>query len=373
VTSPIAQLDLGPQLEQLAEELAAATARVMTSRRFILGPELEAFEAEFATYCGVPHAIGVASGSDALELALRAADVGDGDEVITVAHTFIATALAISAVGATPVFVDILRTDGLMDPWCAARAVTERTRAILPVHLYGRCVEMDPILRVARDHDLRVIEDAAQAHGATQRGRRAGSIGDAGCFSFYPSKNLGALGDGGAVITHDAQLACTLRLLRNYGQDRKYHHIVAGRNSRLDELQAAMLRAKLAHLDDFNRARRKIAQRYHTAIVDAEAIRFLSFDFERDAMHQAVLCTSDRDGLRRHLDQAGIQTEVHYPIPCHRQPMYAKFAAVPSLPVTDELAQQVLSLPMYPELSEPQIERVCHAINAWRAPEQQAC
>jgi dTDP-4-amino-4,6-dideoxygalactose transaminase len=366
VSSTIPQLDLGGQLEHLAQELASATARVMTSGQFILGPELEAFEAEFAAYCGVGHAIGVASGTDALELALRAVGIGDGDEVITVSHTFIATALAISAVGATPVFVDVRRNDGLMDPQRAAEAVTNRTRAILPVHLYGRCVEMDPISALARDHDLRVIEDCAQAHGASSRGRTAGSLGDAGCFSFYPSKNLGALGDAGAIITDDPQLASSLRLLRNYGQDRKYHHIVAGRNSRLDELQAAVLRVKLAHLNGFNRARRKIAEQYHAAIGDAHPIRLLDFDPERDAMHQAVLCTPDRDGLRRHLDQAGVQTQVHYPIPCHRQPVYARPASDRPLPVTDQLAKQVLSLPMYPELSEKQTERICRAVNAWR-------
>jgi dTDP-4-amino-4,6-dideoxygalactose transaminase len=365
VSSTIPQLDLELQLEQLADELASATARVMTSRQFILGPELEAFEAEFAAYCGVRHAIGVASGTDALELALRAAGIGDGDEVITVSHTFIATALAISAVGATPVFVDVFSDDGLMDPERAAQAVTDRTRAILPVHLYGRCVEMEPIVGLARDHGLRVIEDCAQAQGASHAGRAAGSIGDVGCFSFYPSKNLGALGDAGAVITDDAQLAYTLRLLRNYGQDRKYHHLIPGRNSRLDELQAAVLRVKLAHLDDFNRARRKIAQRYHAMIGDVGSIRFLSFDPERDAMHQAVLCTPDRAGLRSYLDQLGIQTQVHYPIPCHRQPVYANIASRP-LPVTDQLAEQVLSLPMYPELSESQIGRICRAVNGWR-------
>lgn len=363
----IPQLDLGPQLEALAEELAKATARVFASRQFILGPELEAFESEFAAYCGVRYAIGVASGTDALELALRSVGVGEADEVITVSHTFIATALAITAVGATPVFVDVRRDDGLMDPDRAAEAVTDRTRAIVPVHLYGRCVEMDPLLRLAREHGLRVVEDAAQAHGASIYGRTAGSLGDAGCFSFYPSKNLGALGDGGAVITNDRQLADSLRLLRNYGQDRKYHHLVPGRNSRLDELQAATLRVKLGYLEDFNCARRSIARTYHATVRNSNSIRFLTFDPERDAMHQAVLCTPDRDGLRRHLDHAGIQTQVHYPIPCHRQPVYAGLARARALPVTEELAEQVLSLPLYPELTESQIERICTAVNAWQA------
>lgn len=366
MTPTIPQLDLGPQLEALAEELATATARVIASRQFILGPELEAFESEFAAYCGVRHAIGVASGTDALELALRSVGIGEGDEVITVSHTFIATALAITAVGAKPVFVDVRRDDGLMDPDRAADAVTDRTRAIVPVHLYGRCVEMDRLLRLAREHGLRVVEDAAQAHGASIHGRKAGSLGDVGCFSFYPSKNLGALGDGGAVITNDPQLADSLRLLRNYGQDRKYHHLVPGRNSRLDELQAATLRVKLGYLEDFNCARRSIARTYHATVGKSNSIRFLSFDPGRDAMHQAVLCTPDRDGLRRHLDHAGIQTQVHYPMPCHRQPVYAGLAPVHALPVTEELAGQVLSLPLYPELTESQIERICIAINAWR-------
>lgn len=358
----VPQLDLGPQLELLSEELAAANDRVMRSGHFILGRELEAFEAEFAAYCGVRHAVGVASGSDALELALRAAGIGEGDEVITVAHTFIATALAISAVGAVPVFVDVAASDGLIDCRRVARALTDRTRAILPVHLYGRCVDVEPLLSLARDLDLRVIEDAAQAHGATSGGQVAGSVGDAGCFSFYPSKNLGALGDAGAVVTNDDELAESLRRLRNYGQDRRYHHLVPGRNSRLDEVQAAVLRVKLSHLEGFNAARRDIARRYHESLGSLPGIRLLEFDSESDAMHQAVLCTPRRDELRRQLQRAGIGTQIHYPIPCHRQPIYAQRVPQPSLPVTEKLCDEVLSLPMYPEMTDAQVLHVCNTV-----------
>jgi dTDP-4-amino-4,6-dideoxygalactose transaminase len=362
----VPQVDLGPQLELLSDELAAATARVMSSGQFILGEELETFETEFAAHCGVRHAVGVASGSDALELALRAAGIGDGDEVITVAHTFIATPLAISAVGAVPVFVDVKASDGLMDTRSVEAALTSRTRAIVPVHLYGRCVDVASLITLSRDLGLRVIEDAAQAHGATSRGRPAGSLGDAGCFSFYPSKNLGALGDAGAVVTDDDQLADSLRQLRNYGQDRKYHHRIRGRNSRLDELQAAILRVKLSHLEQFNAARRAIARRYHASLGSRPGVRLLSFDAEADAVHQAVLCTPSRDELRRQLQEAGIETQVHYPIPCHRQPVYARLEPSVSLPVTERLADEVLSLPMYPEMTEAQIAHVCDTVAALR-------
>jgi dTDP-4-amino-4,6-dideoxygalactose transaminase len=361
----VPQLDLGPQLSGLSPELVAAAERVMSSRRFILGAELEAFESEFAAYCGVRHAIGVGSGTDALELALRAGGIKAGDEVITVAHTFVGTAFAIGAVGAVPVFVDVRAEDGLMDPACLQAAVTERTRAIVPVHLYGRCVEMAPVLRVARNHGLRVIEDAAQAHGATCDGHKAGALGDAGCFSFYPSKNLGAFGDGGAVVTDDSDIAASLRLLRNYGESRKYYHVTAGRNSRLDELQAAVLRVKLRHLDSFNASRCRIGESYREATVSSNAIHFLRFDPACDVMHQSVLRASDRDGLQRHLHRKRIQTQIHYPIPCHKQPVGAADWGGLSLPVTEMLAQQVLSLPMYPELSEAQVAAVCDALLDW--------
>jgi dTDP-4-amino-4,6-dideoxygalactose transaminase len=300
-----------------------------------------------------------------LELALRAAGVTPGDEVITVAHTFIATPLAISATGATPVFVDVCEGDGLMDPEAAAAAITSRTSAIVPVHLYGRCVPMAPLMALAERNGLRVIEDAAQAHGALTDGeRRAGTVGDAGAFSFYPTKNLGALGDAGAVVTSDAAIAERLRLLRNYGEIAKYEHAVAGRNSRLDELQAAVLRVKLPHLDAFNAARRAIARRYREEI-SHPALRLLDHDLDRDVLHQAVLYTQAREDLRAHLLEAGIATQIHYPIACHRQAIYAALPAAP-LPVTERLAAGVLSLPLFPELSDAQLDHICTAVNGWR-------
>jgi dTDP-4-amino-4,6-dideoxygalactose transaminase len=365
MTIVIPQFDLRRQLERLDGELAEAHARVLHSGQFILGAEVEAFERAWADACGVAHAVGVASGTDALELALRAAGVGAGDEVITVAHTFVATALAITAVGAVPVYVDVGLQDGLIDPELIEAALTARTRAIIPVHLYGRCANLEPVLRIAAEHGLRVIEDAAQAHGARHRDRAAGAWGDLGCFSFYPTKNLGALGDAGAVVTNDAELAASLRRLRNYGEERKYHHVTPGRNSRLDELQAAVLSVKLAHLAEFNQARGAIAARYRAAVPAGGPLQFLAFDPKADAMHQAVVCARDRDGLRRHLAAAGIATQIHYPVPCHCQPALGRWPARAPLPVTERLADEVLSLPMYPELDDAQVVSVCAALAAW--------
>ena len=364
MSEAVPQFDLRAQMQERSSEIAAAIARVLRSGHFILGSELEAFEAALADYCGVAHAVGVASGTDALELALRAAGIGPGDEVITVSHTFVATPLAVRAVGATPVFVDVAPEDGLMDPGLAAAAVGPRTRAIIPVHLYGRCVEMEPLLALAQVHGLVVIEDAAQAHGALWRGQRAGAIGDIGCFSFYPTKNLGALGDGGAVVTASDELDRRLRLVRNYGQSRKYHHDTYGRNSRLDELQAAVLTAKLPLLDAFNARRRSVASRYRDALSVGSDLLPLEADLNHDAVHQAVVRTADRDGLQRFLAARGIGTQIHYPVPAHRQAIFVELLHEP-LPVTEQLAAEVLSLPMYPELTDQQVEHVCSALRDW--------
>lgn len=358
------QFELRSQMTQLAGELAEAAERVTRSGWFILGPELEAFEGRFAEWCGTAHAIGVGSGTDALELALRAAGIGAGDEVITVSHTFIATAIAITAVGAIPVFAEVDPADGLMDAASAASLVSRRTRAIVPVHLYGRCADMDPILELAQAHGLRVIEDAAQAHGARYQGRHAGSIGDLGCFSFYPTKNLGALGDAGAVTTDDPALAEAVRKLRNYGQTRKYHHESSGRNSRLDELQAALLAVKLDHLAAFNDQRRAICARYRSTIEASDSIGLLTCELLSDVVHQCVVITPRRDELQHFLHGRGIGTQIHYPIPCHRQTVMSGLANAP-LPVTERLAQEVLSLPMYPELTDAQIDHVCEALTDW--------
>jgi dTDP-4-amino-4,6-dideoxygalactose transaminase len=360
---PIPQFDLRRALYDLADELGETQRRLAAAGMFVLGEELEAFEAEFAAYCATGHAVGVASGTDALELTLRAAGIGPGDEVITAAHTFIATPLSISSAGAVPVFVDVREQDGLIDPEAVRAAISPRTAAIIPVHLYGRCADMTAIRSLADQHGLLVIEDAAQAHGARHRGRPAGGLGLAGCFSFYPSKNLGALGDGGAVVTDDDELARSLRLLRNYGQDRKYHHVTVGRNSRLDEIHAAVLRLRLPRLNRGNAARLRIARRYREA-VDSGPERMLACG-EGDAVHQAVVCAGDRPGLAAHLAAHGVQTAVHYPLPCHRQPVYSENTPRVALPVTDRLADTVLSLPMFPELTDEQVERVCAALTAW--------
>lgn len=358
-------LDLSAQHDLLAQELNEAMQRVMTRSWFILGAELEAFEAEFAIYCGVKHCVGVGSGTEALHLALRACGVGPGHEVITVSHSFIATALAIVWTGATPVFVDIDSESYTIDPAQIAHAITPKTRAILPVHLYGQCADMDPILAVAAEHNLYVIEDAAQAHGAVYRGKKAGSMGHLGCFSFYPAKNLGACGDAGAVVTSDPQLDRKLRLLRNYGQSSKYHHETMGFNSRLDELQAAILLTKLPHLDTWNDSRGNAGESYRSKLEK----RFSPPRTKAGCVpnhHLFVIQSDDRDGLQQHLRRHAIETLIHYPVPIHKQ------AAIRDLPhrncdlqVTECLAQLVLSLPMFPTITEEQLAYVSACVNSF--------
>jgi len=356
-------LDLGPELDAIRVELDAAFARVMASRSFVLGDEVEAFEAEFARYCGAAHAVGVASGTDALELVLRALGVGPGDEVVTASHTFIATALAISATGATPVFADV-GDDALVVADAVAAAITDRTKVLLPVHLYGRCADMGALRAVADRHGLALIEDAAQAHGAEVGGHRAGSLGDAACFSFYPAKNLGALGDAGAVVTSDEALAARVRLLRDYGRIDRYTHVAAGRNSRLDELQAAILRAKLPHLDGWNEARRARARTLGELLIGAPVVAPAVGD--GDVVHLYVVRSRERRELQAHLDRQGISTLIHYPIPVHLQPVYGDLAVGHPLPMTERLADEVLSLPMYPSLASDGMARIADAIHAFR-------
>jgi dTDP-4-amino-4,6-dideoxygalactose transaminase len=355
-------LDLGPELDALRDELDAAFARTVRSRWFVLGEEVERFEAEFAAACEAAHAVGVASGTDALELALRALGVGPGDEVVTTAHTFVATALAVSATGAVPVFADV-GEDGLLDPASAAEAITHRTRALLPVDLYGRCADLTALRELADRHRIALVEDAAQAHGARHAGRRAGSVSDLACFSFYPTKNLGALGDGGAVVTSDPELAARLRLLRDYGRTGKYEHAIAGRNSRLDELQAALLRVKLPHLDAWNAARRERAGQYRELLADSGI--GLPPAGEGDVFHLFVVRSPARDALQEHLREAGIETLIHYPVPAHRQPVYGAARPPRPLPVTERLAGEVLSLPMYPSLSATAVARITDSVLEW--------
>jgi dTDP-4-amino-4,6-dideoxygalactose transaminase len=349
----------------IASELERAYQRVLKSGWFILGPEVEAFEAEFAAYCGVTHCIGVASGTEALELALLACGIGRGDEVITVAHTAMPTALAIVAAGATPVFVDIDPRTYTLDPEHLTRAISPRTRAILPVHLYGHCAEMGAILAVAAQHNLHVIEDAAQAHGSLYKGRKAGSMGQLGCFSFYPSKNLGACGDAGAVVTNDANLAARLRRLRNYGESTRYHHETMGYNSRLDEIQAAILRVKLPHLDDWNECRRRIAAHYLSRLEE----RFSPPQAKPDCVHNYhlfVIQSNDRDDMREYLHAHSIETLMHYPTPCHLQPAFRNIDhRCGDLTVTEKVAKRILSLPMFPALTTDQIEYVSKRVNSF--------
>ena len=357
-------LDLkGPYLE-LKEELDEAIARVVSSGWFVGGPEVDAFEAEYAAYCGATHCVGVANGLDALHLALRAMDVGPGDEVIVPSNTYIATWLAVSQCGATPVPVEPDARTCNIDPALIEAAITPATRVILPVHLYGQPADMAAILAIARQHGLRVLEDGAQAHGARYRGQRLGAHGDAVAWSFYPGKNLGAMGDGGAVTTNDAQLADRLRVLRNYGSRVKYVNEVQGTNSRLDPLQAAILRVKLAHLDDWNERRRAIAARYRQGL----AGRGLSLpqvpDWAEPVWHLYVVQHPQRDALQQQLQAAGVGTLIHYPIPPHLQQAYAVAGfAQGQFPKAEQMASQCLSLPMGPHLAEAQASAVISAVN----------
>jgi dTDP-4-amino-4,6-dideoxygalactose transaminase len=340
---------------------------VVASGWYILGPEVERFEQAFARYCGVQHCIGVGSGLDALQLCLLAYGVKPGDEVIVPANTFIATWLAVSRCGATPVPVEPIAATCNIDPARIEQAVTARTRAIVPVHLYGQPADMDPIMEIAQRRNLIVIEDAAQAHGARHRGRRAGALGHAGAFSFYPAKNLGAFGDGGAITTDDAQIASRLRRLRNYGSETKYVHEMKGTNSRLDELQAAVLGVKLRHLDAWNERRRAIARRYLKELAGTHLVLPAVPSWAEPVWHLFVVRSASRESLRSHLLAAGIETQVHYPVPPHLQPAYAELGHMAAAyPIAEALHQSVLSLPIGPHLPEAAVSAVVSAIRAYR-------
>ena len=357
-------VDLAAQYAAIEAEVDAASRRVLRKTDYILGREVELFEEEFAAYCESQHAVGLDSGTSALELALRAYEIGPGDEVITVANTFIATALAISYTGATPVLIDADPETANVDVGRIERAITSRTRAIIPVHLYGQPADMDPIVELARRRGLVVIEDACQAHGARYKGRRVGSLGDAAAFSFYPAKNLGAYGDGGMVTTNDERVADALRMLRNYGQREKYQHLLRGFNRRLDTLQAAVLRVKLRHLDDWNAARRRHAKLYTRLLAGSAVATPIVAEYASSVWHLYVVQTHDRAGLKAHLDGQGIATGIHYPIPVHLQPAYADLGhASGDFPVAERQAEQILSLPMYPELTPELVEHVAAAVH----------
>ncbi|WP_338115407.1 DegT/DnrJ/EryC1/StrS family aminotransferase [Thiocystis minor] len=358
-------LDLqAPHLE-LRAELDAAIGRVLNSGWYILGPEVEAFEADYATYCEADHCIGVANGLDALHLALRALDVGPGDEVIVPSNTYIATWLAVSQCGATPVPVEPDEHTYNLDPNRIEAAITPRTKAILPVHLYGQPADLDPILAIARQHGLRVLEDAAQAHGARYKGRRIGAHGDAVAWSFYPGKNLGALGDGGAVTTNDPEIADRLRVLRNYGSRVKYVNEVQGVNSRLDPLQAAILQVKLRHLDDWNARRAAIAARYREGLADTGLILPQVPEWAEPAWHLFVVRHPQRDALHKRLTEAGIGALIHYPIPPHLQSAYAELGfGEGAFPITEAIHREVLSLPIGPHLSAAQQETILATLSS---------
>ncbi len=368
MTTNVPMVDLRAQYLRIQPEIDAATARVVASTHFIGGEECRLFESEFAAWCGARHAVGVANGTDALAIALRAYGVGPGDEVVTVANTFIATGEAILLNGAKPVFVDVDEASFTMDPATLERAITPRTKVILPVHLYGHPANMNAILAVAERHELPVLEDSAQAHGAEVGGRRAGSLGHAACFSFYPGKNLGAYGDAGAVTTNDPDFAARVRQIANHGGGAtKYDNVVLGTNSRLDALQAAVLRAKLPRLEQWTAERLERALAY-TRLLEGTPGLVLPREqaWGRSAWHLYTLRTTSRDGLQAHLTARGISTAVHYPRPIHLQPaMAAAGGKAGDLPVSERLSREVLQVPLYPELPLETVERVAQEIRSF--------
>jgi len=368
-TKKVPLLDLQAQFETIRDEVRAAVGRVLDSQQFVLGAEVEGLEEEIARYSQTKFAIGCASGSDALLLALMSCGVGAGDEVITTPFSFFATASSITRLGARPVFVDIDARTFNINPSLVAAAVTERTRAIVPVHMYGQCAEMDPLIELGQSRGIPIIEDAAQAIGAEDRGRRAGSMGTLGCFSFYPSKNLGGAGDGGMLVTNDLDHARRLYMLRVHGEEQKYHHKVVGINSRLDALQAAVLRVKLPHLDDWSSGRQRKAQQYQLMFGEAGLGDKVELPFVRSnarhIFHQFVVRARDgkRDDLRAHLRECGVGTDVYYPVPLHLQECFAYLGYKEGdFPVGELAAKETLALPVYPELTDEQQDYVVSAI-----------
>jgi dTDP-4-amino-4,6-dideoxygalactose transaminase len=352
-------VDLKAQYLNIKDEIDAAITRVLESSQFVLGDEVAAFEEEFASYCGTRYGIAVNSGTSALHLALLAAGIGPGDEVITVPFTFVATVAAICYTDARPVFIDIEPRSYTMDVTQLEGAITERTKAILPVHLYGQPADMDPVQEIARRYGLVVIEDAAQAHGAEHKGRRVGGIGDLGCFSFYPGKNLGAYGEAGMVVTNNPDYACTISMLRDWGQERKYYHVLKGYNHRMDGLQGAILRVKLRHLEAWTEARRAHAAHYDQLLADSKVQTPTVMPYGRHVYHIYAVRVPDRDPLQQALHRRGIQTGIHYPIPVHLQKAYADLGyRSGDFPCSEQVASETLSLPMYAEISDTQIEVV---------------
>ena len=355
-------LDLARHVELLRPQLDDTYARVLERGRFVLGEELERFEAAFARYCGVSHAVGVASGTDAITVALAALDIGPGDEVITAANTCVPTVVGIEQAGATPILADVDPRTLTLDPADVERVVTTRTRAIVPVHLYGQTTDIAPLADLAAAHGLVLVEDCAQAHGAEYRGRRAGSLGRVAAFSFYPTKNLGALGDGGAVVTDDDGVAERARLLRNYGEQERFEHVLRGRNSRLDELQAAILSTKLPLLNGWNERRRQIAARYGEALAGSATTTPHEAPGRRHVYHLYVVRVPDRAAFRSALSERGVGTAVHYPVPVHRQPAYADLARPGELSVAEAASEEIVSLPLHADLTDAEVERVAEVV-----------
>ena len=355
-------LDLARETDELRSVLDAAVDRVLRGGRFVLGEEVSAFEREFAAYCGAAEAVGVASGTDAITLALAGLGVGSGAEVVTAANTCVPTVVGIERAGATPVLADVDPATATLDPASVEEVLTERTRAVVAVHLYGRCAEMEPLLALARRHGLLLVEDAAQAHGAEYNGVRVGALADAAAFSFYPTKNLGAVGDAGAVVTSDPQVAERARALRSYGESEDRVSQERGLNSRLDSIQAAVLRAKLPFLDAWTERRRALADSYAALLADAAVELPRARPMGRHVFHLFAVRVRRRDAVRAALAARGVQTGVHYPRPVHRHPAYARLAAGRSFPVSERLSEEVLSLPLYPQLTDGEAERVARAV-----------
>jgi dTDP-4-amino-4,6-dideoxygalactose transaminase len=358
-------VDLKVQYQEVKVEVDAAVVAVLEGGHFILGPEVQTFEREFAAYCSAPFAVGLNSGTSALHLALLAAGVGPGDEVITTAFTFVATVAAIEYTGARAVLVEIDPVTLTIDPAQIETAVTARTKAIVPVHLYGLPADMDPIMRIAHAHGLIVVEDACQAHGAEYKHRRTGSIGDIGCFSFYPGKNLGAAGDGGAITTANEEYARTVRMLRDWGAEQKYLHVIKGFNFRLDEIQAAILRVKLRRLETWTELRRQHARAYDALLAETNVRLPHASSQARHVYHIYAVRTLERDRVRSELHAAGIQAGIHYPIPVHLQPAYANLGyGRGDFPESERAADEVLSLPLYPEMTARALDRVARAVTS---------
>lgn len=355
-------VDLKTQYSGFKEEVLSEISQVLDGMQLFLGKNVQAVETGFAAYCGTDYAIGVGSGTDALHIALRACGIGQGDEVITVSNTFIATIEAIILAGATPVFVDIDPATQNMDPALVKNAITPRTKAILPVHLFGQTADMDPIITLARENNLKVIEDACQAHGAEYKGEKAGSLGDIGCFSFYCTKNLGAYGEAGIITTSDPEIAKNCRMIRDHGQAAKYYHDMIGFNGRLDEIQAAILKVKMPHLDGWIERRRKLAGIYD-AKLPSSVIKPQEMPWARHVYYVYVIRTDKRDQLKAFLETKGISTGIHYPVPIHQQKAWLAIDGTKiSLPVTEKIVDEIISLPLYPELTEEEAAYICDCV-----------